>query len=75
MNETIAAIISQCESLDGDENGYFTRFNKEKFSKLMVEHAIECVRDVLRDENCDLTYDGAQQVQDRLREYFGITNN
>jgi hypothetical protein len=43
-----------------------------KFAELIVGHAIECVRDVLRDENSDLSYDAASQVQNRIREYFGL---
>ena len=43
-----------------------------KFAELIVGHAIECVRDVLRDENSDLSYVAASQVQKRLREFFGV---
>ena len=44
----------------------------EKFAELIVGHAIECVRDVLRDENSDLSYGAASQVQKHLREFFGV---
>jgi uncharacterized protein with HEPN domain len=43
-----------------------------KFAKLIIGHATECVRDVLRDENSDLSYEAASQVQNRIREYFGL---
>lgn len=47
-------------------------FDQEKFAELIVGHAIECVRDVLRDENSDLSYDAASQVQNRIKEFFGV---
>ena len=42
------------------------------FAELVVGHAIECVRDVLRDENSDLSYTAASQVQKRIKEFFGV---
>lgn len=47
-------------------------FSKEKFAELIIGHATECVRDVLRDENSDLTYTAASQVQNRIKEHFGV---
>ena len=44
----------------------------EKFAELIIDHATECVRDVLRDENSDLSYEAASQVQTRIKEYFGV---
>jgi hypothetical protein len=44
----------------------------EKFAELIVGHAIECVRDVLRDENSDLSYGAASQVQNRIKQHFGV---
>ena len=44
----------------------------EKFAELIIGHATECVRDVLRDENSDLSYEAASQVQTRIKEYFGV---
>ena len=41
MNERIQALIKQCETLDGDEDGYFTRFDKERFAKLIWEEAYQ----------------------------------
>ena len=41
-----------------------------KFAQLIVAHATECVRDVLRDENSDLSYVAATQVQNRIKEFF-----
>jgi hypothetical protein len=46
--------------------------NAEKFAQLIVAHATECVRDVLRDEKSDLSYAAASQVQDRIKQYFGV---
>lgn len=44
----------------------------EKFAKLIIDHAVECVRDVLRDETSDLSYEAAGQVQERIKHYFGV---
>lgn len=41
MNERIESLIKECEKLDGDENGYFTRFDKEKFAELIIEECME----------------------------------
>ena len=43
-----------------------------EFAQLIIWHATECVRDVLRDENSDLTYTAASQVQNRIKQYFGV---
>ena len=45
---------------------------EQKFAELIVGHATECVRDVLRDENSDLSYVAATQVQNRIKEFFGV---
>jgi hypothetical protein len=44
----------------------------KRFAELIVGHATECVRDVLRDENSDLSYVAATQVQNRIKEFFGV---
>lgn len=44
----------------------------EKFAELIIGHATECVRDVLRDENSDLSYEAASQVQNRIKQFFGV---
>jgi hypothetical protein len=44
----------------------------EKFAELIVSHAIECVRDVLREEDSDLSYAAASQVQKRIKQHFGV---
>jgi hypothetical protein len=46
-------------------------YNK-KFAELIIGHATECVRDVLRDEDSELTYAAATQVQNRIKECFGV---
>ena len=79
MNERIKALAEQAgeyaaQNATGDwEVGpnYQDLFNK-KFAELLIGHATECVRDVLRDENSDLTYTAASQVQKRIKEYFGV---
>ena len=44
----------------------------EKFAQLIIAHATECVRDVLRDEDSDLNYAAAGRVQERIKQYFGV---
>lgn len=44
----------------------------EKFAQLIIDNATECVRDVLRDENSDLTYAACDQVQQRIRQHFEV---
>ena len=48
------------------------RFSPEKFAELIINHATECVRDVLRDEDSELTYAAATQVQTKIKEFFGV---
>ena len=45
-----------------------------QFAELIVNHAVECVRDLLRNEQSALTYTAGSEVQERLREYFGVPN-
>lgn len=44
----------------------------EKFAKLITEHATECVRDVLREEDSPLTYEATDMIQKRIKQYFGV---
>ena len=43
-----------------------------RYGELIVINALECVRDVLRDEFSDLNYTAATQIQNRIKEYFGV---
>ena len=70
MNERIEKLADQC--WDEYPNTGPVVFNKEKFAQLIIGHATECVRDVLRDENSDLSYDAASQVQNRIKEFFRV---
>ena len=70
MNERILKLADQC--WDEYPNTGPVVFNKEKFAQLIIGHATECVRDVLRDENSDLSYDAASQVQNRIKEFFRV---
>ena len=74
MNERIQKLAEQATNDVKDEFGYWinSEFDKEKFAELIVAHATECVRDVLRDEKSDLSYAAASQVQDRIKQYFGV---
>lgn len=74
MNERIQKLKDQCWVEKRWDNGMWIEkhIDKEKFAELIIGHATECVRDVLRDENSDLTYTAASQVQKRIKEYFGV---
>ena len=54
------------------ESPVWMDYYTEKFAQLIVAHATECVRDVLRDEDSDLTYPAATQVQNHIKQYFGV---
>jgi hypothetical protein len=80
MNQQIRELAEQARKY-ADENrpGSFVKYDpewfvlyNEKFAELIVGHATECVRDVLRDENSDLSYVAATQVQNRIKEFFGV---
>ena len=73
MNDRIQKLAEQCYEHDQSWTGVGQRiFNKEKFAELIVGHAIECVRDVLRDEDSDLSYTAASQVQNKIKQFFGV---
>lgn len=77
MNERIEELKTQCivreqRGTNAFDSYMVDRFDTEKFAGLIIGHAIGCVRDVLRDENSDLTYTAASQVQKRIKEYFGV---
>jgi hypothetical protein len=76
MNERIKELAEQAESYANSKIfmtgwNYREEYNK-KFAELIVAYATECVRDVLRDENSDLSYVAATQVQNRIKEFFGV---
>ena len=76
MNKRLKELFEQALEEFKAENKYATIIVpnpvKEKFAELIIGHATECVRDVLRDENTDLSYEAASQVQNRIKEYFGF---
>lgn len=75
MNERIKLLKEQAMGWVpnmADPDTKIRLLNAEKFAELIIGHATECVRDVLRDENSDLSYDAASQVQNRIKEYFGV---
>jgi hypothetical protein len=70
MNERIKQLYKNV--LASSENMRWNIEDAEKFAELIIDHATECVRDVLRDENSDLSYTAATQVQNRIKQYFGV---
>lgn len=45
----------------------------EMLYALIVGHATECIRDVLRTEGTTLTYEAATEVQNRIKEFFEVS--
>ena len=77
MNERIKQLAEQATTIVEmvGPQGYtssYANFDREKFAELIVAHAVECVRDVLRNEDSDLTYTAASQVQDCIKQHFGV---
>jgi hypothetical protein len=76
MNERIKEIIGDAtlyaDSYFDRDCAAWRKIYSEKLAELIVGHAVECVRDVLRDENSDLSYVAATQVQNRIKEFFGV---
>lgn len=74
MNEQIKELMEQAkydaEVFGEGFSGPYTvkKLNAEKFAQLIVELCVEKVRDVLRDENSDLSYTAADQVQRAIKE-------
>jgi hypothetical protein len=73
MNALIQELAEQAGSTHKQNLGVYQFYadELEKFAELIIGHAVECVRDVLRDETSDLSYAAASQVQARIKEYFG----
>jgi hypothetical protein len=79
MNERIKLLAEQADDYadnkiqqPGEYHPDWHDTRDEKFAELIIGHATECVRDVLRDENSDLSYVAATQVQNRIKEFFGV---
>lgn len=79
MNERTIQLYKQAQDFayttagkDAGKGTIIESLTAGKFAELIIGHATECVRDVLRDENSDLTYAAAGQVQNRIKEYFGV---
>lgn len=77
MNERITDLHNQAIIFSGKNGGlrissHIPNDYIEKFAELIIDHATECVRDVLREEDSDLSYTAATQVQNRIKQYFGV---
>jgi len=78
MNKRIKELAEQAESSRLEYNSAtmmterIQEFDKQKFAELIINHATECVRDVLRDEDSELTYAAATQVQNKIKDFFGV---
>jgi hypothetical protein len=73
MNERIKELIIKARlSYVMTPDKPYIEEDLEKFAQLIIAHATECVRDVLRDEKSDLNYAAAGRVQERIKQYFGV---
>lgn len=44
----------------------------ERLYEIIVNHAVECIRDEVRDPNSLLTWEQCATIQHRLRDTFGV---
>lgn len=52
---------------------YFVReFDPEIFVRLIIEHANECISNVIREESSNPLYYDTDRVKQKIEEYFGI---
>ena len=76
MNERIKELWEEATVSTWPRPGKFTAgeydYHLEKFAELIIDHATECVRDVLREEDSDLSYTAATQVQNKIKQFFGV---
>ena len=78
MNERIKQLYDEAVNYtatqdDGTKNQLqMNHICADKFAELIVGHATECVRDVLREEDSDLSYTAATQVQNKIKQFFGV---
>lgn len=57
-----------------DESTTELKGRQELFYEMIVNHAVECVRDVVRDEDSNLSWENCQIIQQRLRDFFRVYN-
>ena len=78
MNERIRELAEQAKFIAEEGINRQISYNAElkafaeKFAELIVNDAVECVRDVLREEDSALSYEGAAQIQKMIKQHFGI---
>lgn len=74
MNQLTENLLDQCYIETYGVNGELLEygFDAEKFAELIINNVTECVRDVLRDENSELTYAACDQIQQRIKQHFGV---
>ena len=79
MNEKIKKLAMEADFMLCEDGNFYSPYESQwinaeisKFAELIVAHATECVRDVLREEDSELTYTAAAQVQNRIKEFFGV---
>jgi hypothetical protein len=79
MNDRITELAKQAEIKFeaelhhlGIDTAVIVPSDLEKFYKLIVNHAVEVVRDTVRDETSSLGWEEASDLQARLRTYFGV---
>lgn len=72
MNERIKELWNYAADTTKDDSWESQSAFIEEFAELIVDNAVECVRDVLRDPDSTLNYNDAGKIQARIREFFGV---
>lgn len=75
MNERLRQIAIDCGLEDRAGVDVLSGYSIQEFAEAIVNHAVECVRDVVRDEKSSLEWEACSDVQARIREYFGVMND
>ena len=74
MNERIRELSKQCyETGPIGKDGWpeYSKFNEEKFARLLVQECIEAIKNESMNSN-DEWEDGLQIAENAIREYFGV---
>ncbi len=73
MNEKIKQLAKLASFNEKDMESMSPKL--KNFYELMVNESVECIRDVLRNESSDLNYKATNEVQNHLRNFFGVEGN
>jgi hypothetical protein len=69
MNDRIRELEERCWEELGEEECYYTVFNREKFAELIVKECIDIVED---EDTGDIYGKSARLAMIRIRQHFGV---